>query len=154
MHPENRDGVLTSIFSTFIGGTRKFKKISKELYQPVRPAGTHGYMISHAGAKKLLNLCPKATFHVDLDAWRHKSLIIRIFNPMLVYQTFADSSLTDDVTTMAKAVQNSHFIDQKQLDLVDKWTKDPISGQTVSLCCAYVIVPDMRMFLYHAACQT
>ena len=57
--------------------------------------GTHAYMISQAGARKLLQLCPKAVFHVDLDAWRHPSLVIRMFNPMLAYQTFEHSTLAD-----------------------------------------------------------
>lgn len=29
------------------------------------------------------------------QAWRHKSLIIRMFHPMLAYQTFESTSLTD-----------------------------------------------------------
>lgn len=29
--------------------------------------GTHAYMVSNAGARKLLALCSRATFHVDLD---------------------------------------------------------------------------------------
>lgn len=29
--------------------------------------GTHAYMVTYEGAKKLLALCPKATYHVDLD---------------------------------------------------------------------------------------
>ncbi len=32
------------------------------------------YIVSYEGAKKLLKLCNRATFHVDLDAWRHSSL--------------------------------------------------------------------------------
>jgi len=51
--------------------------------------------VSRQGALKLLALCPKATFHVDIDAWRHRSLVLRMFTPMLVYQTFDDTSLTD-----------------------------------------------------------
>ena len=29
--------------------------------------GTHAYMVSKEGAQKLLGLCTKAVFHVDLD---------------------------------------------------------------------------------------
>jgi hypothetical protein len=29
--------------------------------------GTHAYLVTYEGARKLLALCPKATFHVDLD---------------------------------------------------------------------------------------
>ena len=29
--------------------------------------GTHAYMVSKEGAQKLLDLCTKAVFHVDLD---------------------------------------------------------------------------------------
>ena len=46
-------------------------------------------------AEKLLKLCSKATYHVDLDAWRHPDLDITMFRPMLAYQTFEHTSLTD-----------------------------------------------------------
>jgi hypothetical protein len=71
------------------------KRLSASLYEPIRPAGTHAYLVSFQGAQKLLQLCPKATYHVDLDAWRHSSLVLRMFDPMLVYQTFEDTTLTD-----------------------------------------------------------
>lgn len=95
VHPEGKDGVGTRMFSAYIGGTRPLKRISEHVYQPRRPAGTHAYMVSQQGARKLLYLCSKAVFHVDLDAWRHRSLVIRMFDPMLAYQTFESTSLTD-----------------------------------------------------------
>jgi len=95
VHPEGKDGIGTRFFSRYIGGKRKLQKINDYLYHPARPAGTHAYMVSFEGAKKLLDLCPKAVFHVDLDAWRHTSLDIQMFYPMLAYQTFESTTLTD-----------------------------------------------------------
>lgn len=54
-------------FSTYMGGSRPFRRLSKHLYQAARPAGTHAYLVTKEGAKKLLKLCPKAVYHVDLD---------------------------------------------------------------------------------------
>ena len=60
---------------------------------------------------------------------------------MLVYQTFADSSLTDAVT-MKQAVERSRYLrhyivgedhSKHLLARVDDWVKDPVSVQTVSL---------------------
>lgn len=65
--PQGHGNVLHQMFTYYMGGARPHRRISDTLYQPQRPAGTHGYMVSLAGAKKLLRLCPKATFHVDLD---------------------------------------------------------------------------------------
>ena len=67
VHPEGRDNLGSRFFSNYIGGKRKREVLSPFLYKPRRPAGTHAYMVSNAGARRLLGLCPKATFHVDLD---------------------------------------------------------------------------------------
>jgi len=67
VHPEGRESFGSRLFSTYIGGKRPLKQLSNYLYKPRRPAGTHAYMVSNAGARRLLGLCPKATFHVDLD---------------------------------------------------------------------------------------
>lgn len=72
VHPDGKDGIGVRIFSTYIGGNRPLQRLSETLIQPRRPAGTHAYIVSQKGARKLLELCKKATFHVDLDAWRHK----------------------------------------------------------------------------------
>eukprot|EP00981_Chlorochromonas_danica_P009633 scaffold2798_cov160-Ochromonas_danica.AAC.2 len=70
VHPDGKDSYSSRIFSSYIGGNRHLKRISASLYEPIRPAGTHAYMVSREGAQKLLSLCPKATYHVDLD-WSH-----------------------------------------------------------------------------------
>lgn len=93
--PKGNDGLPQRIFSAYIGGSRPFKRLSDNYYQPSRPAGTHAYMVTNQGARKLLSLCPNAVFHVDLDAWRHKSLKMVLMDPMLVFQTFESTQLTD-----------------------------------------------------------
>ena len=90
--------------------------------------GTHAYIVSNAGAKKLLALCPKAVFHVDLDAWRHPSLSLRMFSPMLVYQTFATNSLSDvsSKDAVAKYVKGSKLYKGLESFLTDPYTHQPL----------------------------
>lgn len=95
VHPQGQDAIGSLFFSHYIGGKRPLKIINDYRYQPRRPAGTHAYMVSNKGARKLLELCKKASYHVDLDAWRHPELDITMFQPMLAYQTFEHTSLTD-----------------------------------------------------------
>ena len=95
VHPDGHDTIATKFFAQYMGGSRPLKKLSKNIFQPIRAAGTHGYLVTREGAQKLLALCPKAVFHIDLDAWRHRSLKIVMFHPVLVYQTFDSTSLTD-----------------------------------------------------------
>lgn len=93
--PEGNDSLATRMFAAYMGGKRPFIKFSDGHYQPSRPAGTHAYLVTNAGAKKLLSLCNKAVFHVDLDAWRHRDLKLIAFSPMLAFQTFDSTELTD-----------------------------------------------------------
>eukprot|EP01036_Dinobryon_divergens_P022123 gene22124-30357_t len=95
VHPDGHDTIAAKFFAQYMGGSRPLKKLSNNIFQPIRAAGTHGYLVTREGAQKLLSLCPKAVFHIDLDAWRHKSLKIVMFHPVLVYQTFDSTSLTD-----------------------------------------------------------
>ncbi len=80
-------------------------------------------MVSREGAQKLLRLCPKAIFHIDIDvspflrhirthysltflhsltcylwhsqAFRFNSLRMYVSKPLMAYQTFDSTSLTD-----------------------------------------------------------
>ena len=89
-----KDGIGPRLFSGYIGGSKKRKQLGDYLYIPSRPAGTHAYMITNrglfmplllylimyfvfVGARKLLKLCPKAVFHVDLVAWSLKVIKYR-----------------------------------------------------------------------------
>eukprot|EP01039_Chlorochromonas_danica_P000430 gene431-464_t len=128
VHPDGKDSYSSRIFSSYIGGNRHLKRISASLYEPIRPAGTHAYMVSREGAQKLLSLCPKATYHVDLDAWRHKSLVLRMFDPMLVYQTFEDTTLTD-VKNLDALNRLSTHASWKHVRRINKWSEDPITKQ-------------------------
>jgi GR25 family glycosyltransferase involved in LPS biosynthesis len=67
VHPDGKESFGSRLFSNYIGGKRPRQVLSNYLFKPRRPAGTHAYMVSNAGARRLLGLCPKATFHVDLD---------------------------------------------------------------------------------------
>ena len=132
VHPENEDALGSKVFSLYIGGNRPLKTIVKydgmTYYQPQRAAGTHAYIVSQSGARKLLKMCPKAVFHVDLDAWRHKNLKIRMFSPMLVYQTFDDTSLSDvkSKDRIARLVKKSTLYKKLETMLADSYTQQPL----------------------------
>merc|ERR1711971_919171 len=53
--------------------------------------GTHAYVVSLAGAKKLLELLPKARYHVDLAAWSLKQLNLFACKEFLATQSFDES---------------------------------------------------------------
>lgn len=73
VHPRGRYGanVLHGLMG---GGLRWPRSLSSTLHVPCRPFGTHAYVISPAGAERLLALCPRANFHVDVTAWGQRSL--------------------------------------------------------------------------------
>ena len=60
---------------------------------PLRPAGTHAYVISPAGARKLLAGCPRANYHVDVAAWGLRALQLFCVNPLLAKQTHRDTTI-------------------------------------------------------------
>lgn len=61
------------LFSFMVGGGRpspgQTRRVSSNLFVPLRPAGTHAYVLSLSGARKLLAQLPRARYHVDLAAW-------------------------------------------------------------------------------------
>jgi glycosyl transferase, family 25 len=130
VHPEGKDGVGGRFFSIYIGGKRPLKIINDYRYQPRRPAGTHAYMVSYKGAQKLLKLCSKASYHVDLECWRHLDLDLTMFHPMLAYQTFEDTELTDVATDRGKLAEKwtNTALYKKAID----YTRDPNTKQPVS----------------------
>mmetsp|Transcript_31848 Transcript_31848/g.75235 ORF Transcript_31848/g.75235 Transcript_31848/m.75235 type:complete len:191 (-) Transcript_31848:89-661(-) len=68
-------------------------RVSDAVHVPLRPAGTHAYVISPAGARKLLAGCPRANYHVDVAAWGLRSLQLFCVNPLLAKQTHADTTI-------------------------------------------------------------
>ncbi len=66
VNPHGYDSFIARIISIIGGANRQAKILSPSLHVPVRPTGTHAYMVTYEGAKKLLRLCPKANYHVDI----------------------------------------------------------------------------------------
>ena len=100
VHPEGYDGLMGISLSHLIGGSREPKVLSESLHIPMRAGGTHGYMITLKGAKKLLALLPKANYHVDIVAWGLPEINLAIVKPLVVYQRFTDLSLIDSATPL------------------------------------------------------
>ena len=66
VNPEGYDSLMGLSFSYMLGANRKPRILSESLHIPIKPGGTHGYLVTYEGAKKLLELCPKANYHVDI----------------------------------------------------------------------------------------
>lgn len=101
VHPLGRDSLGSRLFSRLLGGcqtpllTATPGAAGGSVSRPMRPAGTHAYLVSRRGAQKLLQACPKARFHIDIDAWGQEGVDVLMFNPMLAYQSFDSSTLID-----------------------------------------------------------
>lgn len=99
VHPERKYGLwwllhfLPSVFFLPWHGFRWKPRISELVHVPLRPAGTHAYVISPAGARRLLDACPRASYHVDVIAWGTKQLQLFCCNPLLAMQTHADTTI-------------------------------------------------------------
>ena len=68
VHPKCRYGanVLHGLMG---GGVRWPRTLSARVHVPARAIGTHAYVCSPSGARKLLAELPRAGFHVDIAAW-------------------------------------------------------------------------------------
>lgn len=83
-------------YAFITGGGRpspgKTRVVSQNVYVPFRPAGTHAYVVSQRGAKRLLERCPKARYHVDLTAWSLPDLKLFAARDFLATQAFGDDT--------------------------------------------------------------
>ena len=70
------------------GGMRRTKRVSERIHVPQRPYGTHAYLLSRRGARKLLERVPLAVHHVDNVAWGVRDLDLYLTHPMLAFQRF------------------------------------------------------------------
>ena len=113
VHPKLKFGVAgwgaLSMYGISMPETLRWpKRISERVHVPVRPAGTHAYAVSARGAAKLLALCPRANFHVDLAAWGQRELNLYCVNPLLAKQTHEDTTIGG----MADRSWIPHFVDE------------------------------------------
>ena len=72
----------------FYGGSKPVA-----VHTPLRPFGTHAYVVSEQGAKKLLAAAPRANYHVDVVAWGLRSLKLHAVHPLLAKQTHGDTTI-------------------------------------------------------------
>lgn len=75
------------------GGCRKPQRITEHIHIPMRPFGTHAYVLSKRGAAKLLDRAWKATYHVDCVIWGMLDLDLYMVDPLLVYQDSSPSTV-------------------------------------------------------------
>ena len=111
VHPKLKFGVAgwgaLSMYGISMPETLRWpKRISERVHVPVRPAGTHAYAVSARGAAKLLSICPRANFHVDLAAWGRAASTYTV-NPLLAKQTHEDDDRRD-----GRPLVDPHFVDE------------------------------------------
>ena len=79
------------------GSRKAFKEAGRDdavaIHTPLRPFGTHAYLISEVGARKLLAAAPRASYHVDVIAWGMRKLNLYAVHPLLAKQTHGDTTI-------------------------------------------------------------
>jgi GR25 family glycosyltransferase involved in LPS biosynthesis len=98
VHPERKYGKYRPQ-AWLLGDGRKQRRVTQHIQIPHRPLGTHAYILSQRGARKLLNRASKATWHVDCVVWGIRELDLFICDPMLVFQDTESPSTVGAVTT-------------------------------------------------------
>jgi GR25 family glycosyltransferase involved in LPS biosynthesis len=93
VNPDPREYGPYNIPAFFSGGCRTPRLVTEHCHVPKRPFGTHAYVLSQRGAKKLLKLAWKAAYHVDCVIWGMEELNLYICDPLLVYQDSSPSTV-------------------------------------------------------------
>jgi GR25 family glycosyltransferase involved in LPS biosynthesis len=101
VHPERKYGF--NWVPGLVGGKwRKCRKVAQlettsnhesVIHAPLRPLGMHAYVLSPQGADKLLQRCPRASYHVDVVAWGYLKLKILALHPLVAWQTHNDTTI-------------------------------------------------------------
>ena len=100
VHPQFKFGL--NIIASLVGGKwrrpRRILELENEksssfIHVPMCPYGCHAYVLHPKGAKRLLELCPKASFHVDVVALGKKELEVVAIHPLIAWQTNEDTTI-------------------------------------------------------------
>mmetsp|Transcript_4758 Transcript_4758/g.7217 ORF Transcript_4758/g.7217 Transcript_4758/m.7217 type:complete len:363 (-) Transcript_4758:1028-2116(-) len=114
VHPDKKKYGLNWIPSLVGGKWRKTRYVSgldmdgigncKKpcIHVPMCPYGGHAYILSPTGAEKLLQHCPRASYHVDVIAWGLKDLNILAIHPLISWQTNNDTTIGGFVHILKK----------------------------------------------------
>ena len=84
---------INFLHAVLAGGLRWPRWHSTDVHEPMRPFGTHAYVVSPRGAAKLLQKCPKVNYHVDVVMWGLRSLRLYAIHPLVAKQTHADTTI-------------------------------------------------------------
>jgi glycosyl transferase, family 25 len=116
---------------------------SFKIIKPGHPLGTHAYIISYQGAKKLFNVLKdqKITGHIDKFLSRHiysqENFKIYAFSPTII-NAYSDANLSDNtskdhplLSLLLKKIQNPYIVDSYNTQLVClrkiSWNLTPFS---------------------------
>lgn len=114
VHPDCRYGVYRGQ-AFLLGDGRQPRRVTSHIHIPHRPLGTHAYILSKRGARKLLKLASRATWHVDCVIWGIRDLDLFLCDPMLVFQ---DTESPSSVGAVTKGIET----------WLPKWRMDDYTG--------------------------
>lgn len=117
--PSNWDIIFLGCFQCdgSTSGKRDNINGNKHLFIPDFPAGMHGYMISNAGAKKLVRELKDVEYHIDIFLSSHvfnipgKNVQMYGFKPYLIYQ---------DTTSESDNQGHTHLLLTKLVQIAEK----------------------------------
>lgn len=131
-HPAARRGIH-DVNAIVMGGSKKTGVVvvpsptsnhnHLTIHIPRRPFGTHAYVLSKRGAKKLMNQAWYANGHVDCIAWGMQTLNIYSLDPMLVRPDMSAPSTIGTKTTSLSFWERLTSLILPQNLLVDDYSK-------------------------------
>lgn len=87
---------INLIFKLISNKNNKQDNNYKNIFCPIFPLGTHGYIISNQGCKKILKNFNKVNYHIDFQInLNNKNLNTYSTNEKLVHQNWKDSNNSD-----------------------------------------------------------
>lgn len=134
---KNRDYAWLHKLSRVFSPLRNDKRTWGSVFVPELFAGTHCYLVSQKGCQKLLNLIPKANYHIDMQM-NHPALNVYAVSPDLAFQrNMSDSTIASyafpktlvpvmETAKDAKRISLAYYLDAPMVQVggqkINGWT--------------------------------
>lgn len=111
--PDSESALFRGLVRATVGSPNPgARNHSKSLVVPGFPTGTHAYAVSNAGARRLLELLPRASFHVDID-------MARVGSKMNVFAMREPAAFQDQHSNVSTNTSGDAFMLSRLFDLVE-----------------------------------
>lgn len=150
---------IEDIVTRTIHYKREYQEINEDIIVPENPLGLHAYILSKAGAKKLLDMIElnKISSHIDVQILNSsQELNVYASNPLLVYQN-VDTSTSNNTMSYPVLInkhlhqyKNNHEIPRSYAMSVNimELFNFPINGYAIALmiiCLLYSILSEVHI---------